>query len=147
MKRAIARDVHKMHAFVRFRRIETGDGEQYVAWFRPKHLIVERATPFFARRFASMRWSILTPDKSAHWNGDALEFGRGIPRSQAPRADELDSLWKTYYSSVFNPARVRPATMQREMPRRYWENLPEAAVIPELIRDAPARVRRMIDRA
>lgn len=147
MKRAIARDVHKMHAFVRFRRIEDSDGEQYVAWFRPRHLIVERATPFFAKRFASMKWSILTPDRSAHWNGETLEFGEGIPRSQAPRADELDSLWKTYYASIFNPARVRPATMQREMPRRYWENLPEASVIPELIRDAPARVRRMIDRA
>ena len=147
MKRAIARDVHKMHAFVRFRRIETAEGEQYVSWFRPTHLIVERATPFFAKRFASMKWSILTPDRSAHWNGETLAFASGVPRSHAPRGDELDSLWRTYYSSVFNPARVRPATMQREMPRKYWENLPEASVIPELIRDAPARVRRMIDQA
>jgi DNA polymerase len=147
MKRAVARDIHKMHAFVRFKRLAGNGDEHYVAWFRPKHFIVERASPFFAKRFASMKWSILTPDASAHWNGEKLEFGPGVPRSHAPRGDELDSLWRTYYSSVFNPARLRPTTMQREMPRSYWENLPEAIVIADLIRDAPARVRRMIDQA
>jgi DNA polymerase len=145
MKRAIGRDVHKMHAFVRFKRVEVDGIEQYVAWFVPKHLIVERAAPFFAKRFASMRWTILTPDRCADWDGEELQFAPGVSRSQAPRADELDTLWRTYYASIFNPARVSPSTMQREMPRRYWENLPEASLIPGLIAEAPGRVRRMIE--
>jgi len=106
---------------------------------------VERAAPFFAERFASMRWSILTPLGCAHWDGASLAFSPAVPRSAAPRADELESLWRTYYASTFNPARLRTGAMRAEMPVRYWGNLPEAAQIGELVRDAPARVRRMVD--
>jgi DNA polymerase len=33
--------------------------------------------------------------------------------------------------------------MKREMPVRYWKRLPEAEIIDEVLRDAPARVRQM----
>jgi len=57
MEKAVRREVHKMHAFVRFRTVAADDGEtHYVAWFEPEHHVVERAAPFFAARFASMRW-------------------------------------------------------------------------------------------
>ncbi len=55
MEKAVRRDVHKMHAFVRFRRVEDETGEHFVAWHRPDHLIVHLAAPFFARRFSVMR--------------------------------------------------------------------------------------------
>lgn len=67
MAKAVGRDMHKMTAFVRFRRVESEDGERFVAWYAPDHYIVEATSPWFARRFGSMRWSILTPDRSAHW--------------------------------------------------------------------------------
>ena len=35
-------------------------------------------------------------------------------------------------SSIFNPARLKLAMMQKEMPQRYWTNLPEAALIDPL---------------
>jgi len=146
MEKAVRREIHKMHAFVRFRAV-LADGEAepcYVAWFEPEHPVVERATPFFARRFAAMRWSILTPERCAHWDGEVLAFSPGLPRSAAPDADELEELWRTYYAHTFNPARLRPSAMRAEMPKRYWRNLPEAALIPELVHGAPGRVRRMI---
>ena len=145
MEKAVGRDVHKLHAFVRFRALEHEGETHYVAWFEPEHLIVERATPFFERRFPSMRWSVLTPDRCAHWDGHLLRFTPGVSRSAAPDADELESLWRTYYASTFNPARLRPGAMRSEMPRKYWKNLPEAELIPGLVHDAPARVRRMIE--
>ena len=37
MEKAVRRDSHKMHAFVRFRKIGDGDEERYVAWFEPDH--------------------------------------------------------------------------------------------------------------
>jgi probable DNA metabolism protein len=146
MAKAVGREVHKMHAFVRFREV-AGDECQphYVAWFEPAHPVVERGAPFFARRFPSMRWSILTPHRCAHWDGEALRFTAGVPRSAAPTGDALEALWRTYYASIFNPARLRPGAMRAEMPKRYWRNLPEAALIPDLAADAPARVRRMIE--
>jgi DNA polymerase len=149
MEKAVRREIHKMHAFVRFRAVHAeGEAEPgYVAWFEPEHPVVERATPFFARRFATMRWSILTPERCAHWDGESLAFSPGLPRSAAPNADELEELWRTYYAHTFNPARLRPSAMRAEMPKRYWRNLPEAALIPELVHGAPARVRRMIEAA
>lgn len=147
MEKAVRREVHKMHAFVRFRAVQAEHGEHYVAWFEPAHPVVERAAPFFAERFPSMRWSILTPLGCAHWDGEALSLTPGLPRSSAPDEDALESLWRTYYASTFNPARVRTAAMLAEMPVRYWRNLPEAAQISALVREAPRRVRRMVEQA
>ena len=62
MAKAVRRDEHKMHAFVRFREIGREPNSHFVAWFEPEHHIVELAAPFFARRFADMAWSILTPE-------------------------------------------------------------------------------------
>ena len=36
--------------------------------------------------------------------------------------------------------------MRGHMAVKYWKNLPEAAVIPRLIREAPSRVKQMIER-
>ena len=62
MVKSVRRDEHKMHAFVRFREMADPFGARFVAWFEPAHRIVALAAPFFARRFAGMRWSILTPE-------------------------------------------------------------------------------------
>jgi uracil-DNA glycosylase len=143
MQKAVKRDIHKMHAFVRFRRLEGVEPEEYVAWHRPDHLIVERVGPWFAARFGAMRWAILTPDASVSWNLKELRYGPGVPRSQAPQGDELEALWKTYYGNIFNPARVKVKAMKAEMPVRHWATLPETELIPRLLADAAAREQTM----
>ena len=143
-EKSIRRDLHKMRAFVRFREIEHAGAKWFVAWFEPAHHIVEQNAPFFADRFASMRWSILTPDRCAHWDGNALTFTAGVPRSEAPAGDQMEDLWRTYYANIFNPARVKVHAMQSEMPKKYWKNLPEAALIPGLLHEAPQRVETMM---
>jgi DNA polymerase len=144
MAKAIRRDIHKMRAFVRFREVKHGEASWYVAWFEPEHHIVEANAPFFVDRFAGMHWSILTPDRCAHWDGKQLNFTNGVPRSEAPTEDKTEELWKRYYSHIFNPARVKVHAMQTEMPKKYWKNLPEAAVIPSLLNEAPKRVEAMM---
>ncbi|HZH04938.1 MAG TPA: UdgX family uracil-DNA binding protein, partial [Myxococcaceae bacterium] len=143
---AVRRDVHKMHAFVRFRSVVNPEqgGEHFVAWYRPDHRVLRQAAPFFTRRFAPMHWSILTPEDSAHWNTRELQFGPGAPRSQAPDGDALEALWKTYYGHIFNPARLNVRMMRSEMPQRFWSTLPEAELIPTLVRQAPVRTRGMV---
>lgn len=143
MEKAIRHDVHKMRAFVRFRETQTEHGSWYIAWFEPQHHIVEQNAPFFRDRFAALRWSILTPDRCAHWDGAELRFTPGVDRSQAPTEDAMEKLWRTYYGSIFNPARVKIDAMTSEMPRHYWKNLPEAEDIPQLLAEAPARVEAM----
>ncbi len=144
MKKAVDRDIHKMHAYVRFRESHEPEGTIYVAWFEPSHHIVAAAAPFFVRRFASMRWSILTPDASAYWDGAELHLGPGDSRASAPDGDALETLWRSYYKSIFNPARLKVGTMQSHMPRKYWRNLPEAELISELVAKSPARTFDMI---
>ncbi|WP_164101849.1 UdgX family uracil-DNA binding protein [Candidatus Laterigemmans baculatus] len=147
MRKEVTRDVHKMKAFVRFRKVTDGDGEEsYVAWHRPDHQIVRLAAPFFSRRFPAMHWSILTPDESVRWDQRELHYGPGVPVSEAPNADALEEVWKTYYASIFNPARLKVRAMKREMPVRHWATLPEAGLIEELLREAPKRVGEMIER-
>jgi hypothetical protein len=46
---------------------------------------------------------------------------------------------------VFNPARLKLAAMEHEMPRRYWRNLPEAVLIAALAAAATARMRQMVN--
>lgn len=145
MAKSVRRDMHKMTAFVRFRETAAADGEPvFVAWFEPQHHIVRATAPFFARRFAGMRWSILTPGRSAHWDGARLTFSAGARREATPKGDPLESVWRTYYASIFNPARLNPKAMQAHMPKKYWRNLPEAELIGTLVAEAPARSAAMV---
>jgi uracil-DNA glycosylase len=143
LAKAVRRDIHKMNAFVRFREI---DG-RFVAFFEPEHHIVRRAASFFVNRFTNMRWSILTPELSIHWDGERLSEGRGATRADAPSGDPLEDTWRTYYSSIFNPARLKVAAMLKEMPKKYWRNMPETSLVQPLIAGARNRELEMIDRA
>lgn len=147
LDKAVRRDLHKMHAFLRFREVRDPDGaERYVAWFEPDHFIVEATAPFFVERFESLVWTILTPVGSLQWDRRSLTVGPAALRPEGlDRDDRFAEGWQRYYESTFNPARVNPAAMRAEMPRKYWANLPEAAAIPGMIRSAPARVQAMIE--
>lgn len=142
LAKEVRRDIHKMRAFVRFREL---DGA-FVAWFEPDHHIVRANAGFFMRRFATMHWTILTPELSIHWDGDTLTEAPGATRGDAPAGDPVEGLWKGYYASIFNPARLKVGMMVKEMPRKYWANMPETALIPELIAGAHARETRMVER-
>lgn len=142
--KAIRRDIHKMRAFVRFKETLLESGENwFVAWFEPQHHIVEMNAKFFVDRFTNMLWSIFTSYQSVHWNKKELTFTPGIDQPKGLN-DEVESLWKTYYANIFNPARVKIKAMQKEMPRYYWKNLPEATLIPQLLQKAPERVEVMM---
>ena len=144
----VRRDIHKMRAFLRFREVADDDGtSRYVAWFEPEHHIVRANAAFFVNRFASMRWSILTPEVAIHWDGTMLSEGPGAKKTDAPEGDPTEEVWKTYYASTFNPARVKIGAMLKEMPRKYWKNMPETDLVPGMIATAQARESGMIERA
>lgn len=146
MEKAVHRDIHKMRAFVRFRKIGEGEDERFVAWFEPEHFIVKRNADFFVRRFTGMRWTILTPHSSADWDGKRLAIGPGAGKRGAPAEDDAEALWRTYFENIFNPARLKVKAMQKEMPKKYWRNLPEALLIPDLITGADKAASVMIAR-
>lgn len=146
--KAVRRDIHKMHAFVRFRKVATDEEtgrEKFAAWYEPSTRCVRMASPFFRKRFAGMDWSILTPDECVHWDGQNMTFSPGIPKPAKGGEEVLDDLWRTYYRSIFNPARLKVKAMQSEMPVKFWKNLPEAPLIPGLIAGSQERTRQMLE--
>jgi uracil-DNA glycosylase len=143
MASAVRRDIHKMHAFVRFRELpKEGARRRFCAWFEPDHPVAEAAGPFFARRFGDMDWAIATPLVTLVFAGGALSC-QPTTAPPPPAEDATEDLWRTYFGAIFNPARLNTRAMQAEMPAKYWKNLPEARLIPDLVRAAPAAVARM----
>ncbi|MGM9485182.1 TIGR03915 family putative DNA repair protein [Roseateles sp. NT4] len=146
MVRQVEREIHKMHAFVRFREVadeEAAGGRRHVAWFEPAHHVLRAVAPFFVQRFAQHPWAILTPRGCLHWDGQRLTGAGPARREDAPPEDAGEALWLTYYRSIFNPARLMVAAMKKEMPVRYWALMPETQLIGELVRDAPRREGQM----
>ncbi|MEP6790368.1 MAG: UdgX family uracil-DNA binding protein, partial [Ramlibacter sp.] len=119
LAQAVKRDLHKMKAFLRFRELQDAahpGSPLHVAWFEPAHHIVEAAAPWFARRFAQVRWAILTPGRSVRWDGHQLHFGPGADHCDAPATEAGEQLWLTCYHAVFNPAMSKPVPAEIRVP-------------------------------
>lgn len=144
LARAVWRDEHKMHAFVRFREVEGPDGPRFVSWYEPQYNVLRMGVDHFVKRFAGMLWSIVTPRASAHWDGTQLSFGPGGAEADAPPEDAREEDWRVYYENMFNPARLKVAAMLREMPKYYWRNMPETQSIQSLVRLAGVRAETMV---
>ena len=143
LQKAVRRDIHKMHAFVRFREMASeGARRRFGAWFEPDNRILEAATPFFAKRFADMDWMIATPLGVARFEAGRLGFHPPVPRPDLAE-DASEALWATYFANIFNPARIHIQAMRSEMPLKYWKNMPETRLIPEMLAGAQARVDKM----
>jgi probable DNA metabolism protein len=130
---AVRRDMHKMKAFTRFHTVQDDTfrndpegGPLHVGWFEPEHHIVEAVAPVFARRFAQMRWAVLTPEASVQWDGAQLQFGPGASKEDAPAPDADGQAWLAYYRHIFKPARLTVPMLQKPMPRKYRRKLPGA---------------------
>lgn len=145
MAHAVRREMHKMKAFVRFRQVELASGAmRHVAWFEPAHHVVEAVAPFFVRRFTQMDWAVLTPRCCVSWHDGQLEVAAGASRESAPPADAGEALWLAYYASIFNPARLKVDMMRKEMPVRFWKNLPESVLIAPLVAASAQRTGTMV---
>lgn len=140
----VTREAHHLHAFVRFIELpvvaDTPPGPEYVAWHDPAHDILARASEHFIGRMGQKRWLIATPQDGVYYDGTQLLHQQPCPPQWQQLAqgaeDPQGQLWLTYYSHIFNPARLNPKVMQGHLPTRFWKNLPEGALIPGLISEA-----------
>ncbi|MES2818854.1 MAG: TIGR03915 family putative DNA repair protein [Pseudomonadota bacterium] len=145
--KAVRREAHHMHAFLRFRARDPAVGPPaFVAWHVPAHDILESAVGHFAERMGNASWLIATPDGAALWDGRELRVLSPCPPALADLArsqeDPGEALWLAYYSSTFNPARLNRRVLQTHMPVRFWKDLPEGPLIPHLMSQARAGAQR-----
>ena len=144
MVKAVRREVHDMHAYIRFRErpVEAG-APQFVAWFEPSHDILPQVAEHFVARMGKVSWMIATPDASVLWDGATLHNTGPLMSSAADLDDAGEALWLTYYRSIFNPARLNTQVMNSHIPSRFWKNLPEGALVPSLVSQAGLGARKI----
>ncbi|MBB5371450.1 DNA polymerase [Janthinobacterium sp. K2Li3] len=145
MVKAVHREEHDMHAYVRFRErkeADTDDAPRFVAWFEPTHDVLPQVARHFARRMGAISWMIATPTATMLWDGATLHAGPALLKGAADIDDHGEALWLTYYRSIFNPARVNAGLLRSHIPSRFWKNLPEGAIVPAMITGATNGERR-----
>lgn len=143
MVKAVHREEHDMHAYLRFRERKEADGApRFVAWFEPTHHVLPQVAVHFARRMGNVTWMIATPQAAVLWDGEALHEAPSLLRSAADIEDAGEALWLTYYRSIFNPARLNADLLRSHIPSRFWKNLPEGAIVPAMISAAANGERR-----
>ena len=80
------------------------------------------------------------------WDGQRLQHERHCPAQWQAWArqpeDDGQALWRAYYGSTFNPARLNRTVMQQHLPVRFWKHLPEGPLIPQLMSEARAGAQR-----
>ncbi|TXF91840.1 DNA metabolism protein [Neolewinella aurantiaca] len=133
----MGREVHRMHAFVRFQ--ETPDG-MFVALINPDFNCLPLLGEHFAARYPAMEWLIYDTKRhyGLHWNSDLKKAdfitldtsNDGNLRqlsSEMLTSTESDyqDLWNVYFKAVDIPERRNMKLHLQHVPKRYWKYLTE----------------------
>lgn len=137
IEKMIHREVHRMHAFVRFQK--SRDGLFYAA-IDPDFNVLPLIGEHFEKRYADQSWLIFDTRRhyGLHYDQENMEFVssddplcrastnvlQGEP-FQDEKEREYQSLWKNYFDAVNIRERNNPKLHLRHMPRRYWKYLTE----------------------
>jgi uracil-DNA glycosylase family protein len=145
MARAVRNEIEATKESLRFRTVATPAGEWDIAWCAPEHHVLESVAAIFARSRGGRRWSIVTPERSAHWNRGDLRLAAGAARVAVATDEAFERYWRAQYASLFaaaDPRGVDAGTRSRE-----WSGLPEATLIKPLFRTTPERAQQALDAA
>lgn len=129
LDRVVCREVHRMHAFVRFEEV---DG-LLLAVVAPAADVLALVAPHFAGRLPTLRWAILDARRrrGLHHDGGRLWLVEGVPgevldaAERAARSSEALRAWRAYLRAVTIPERANPRLQRRHLPLRYHRYLPE----------------------
>jgi uracil-DNA glycosylase len=145
MQQEIENDIHRFYAFLRFKKHMDNEGEIFIAFFKPDHSILHAVLQFFVKRFGSMRWVIFTPEGSAYWDTRTLKIQDTKIDMPQVNDQEMETMWSSYYSSIFNPTRSNEKLLKQHVPNRFRSNMPEMEQVSELLQNAPKRTDRMLE--
>ncbi|MFK8162962.1 MAG: TIGR03915 family putative DNA repair protein [Lewinella sp.] len=133
----MGREVHRMHAFVRFQ--ETPDG-MFVALINPDFNCLPLLGDHFAARYPAMEWLIYDTKRhyGLHWNTtnkkasfitlDTNHDGHLRQLSTEMLANtetDYQDLWNIYFKAVDIPERRNMKLHLQHVPKRYWRYLTE----------------------
>ena len=133
IKKMINREVHRMHAFVRFQ--ETKDNI-WACEINPDFNVLPLIGKHFKDRYPALEWIIMDVKRQygIHYAGKDINYvtfdGEQSDRritSEAITAEEkrYQALWKQYFKSVNIEERNNEKLHLRHVPKRYWKYLIE----------------------
>jgi probable DNA metabolism protein len=137
IEKMINREVHRMHAFVRFQK--TRDNLFYAA-IEPDFNVLPLIGEHFERRYADQAWLIFDTKRhyGLYYDQRTMSFvsmddpilTMAVEKFennafQDERENEYQRLWKNYFQAVNIRERNNPKLHLRHMPKRYWKYLVE----------------------
>jgi len=133
----MGREVHRMHAFVRFQ--ETPDG-LFVALINPDFNCLPLIGDHFAARYPAMEWLIYDTKRhyGLHWDKAAKKASfitldtnhdghlRHLSEEMLANTEtDYQDLWNVYFKAVDIPERRNMKLHLQHVPKRYWRYLTE----------------------
>ena len=133
--KSVAREKHRMEAFVRFKLTKDG---VYFATIEPDFDVLPLISKHFERRYADQKWVIydLRRNYGIYYDLDKVDvitisLPDGFDATKTSKeffaSEELDfqTLWQDYFESANIPARKNMKLHIRHVPKRYWKYLSE----------------------
>ncbi len=132
--RQMGREIHRMHAFVRFQ--ELADG-LYFAPIEPDFDVLPLAYQHFRDRYAAMQWCIYDIKRNYGMLYDGEKVERVVLDNETFSSIQLPTellsekelayqqLWKDYFKSTNIVERKNLKLHLRHVPTRYWKYLTE----------------------
>lgn len=135
LNRQIGREVHRMHAFVRFNK---GTDGVFYAVIDPDFNVLPLIGDHFQRRYAAMKWVIYDSKRryGIFYNLEKIDYVvfdanshlqlQNMPPDRVNEEEaKYQTLWKEYFKSVNIPERKNLKLHLQHVPRRYWKYLTE----------------------
>ena len=133
VKKMISREVHRMHAFVRFQ--ETKD-QMWACEINPDFNVLPLIGKHFKDRYPALEWIIIDTRRqyAIHYNQSQINYATFEGESTKHRITashvtdqehDYQAMWKQYFKSVNIEERNNEALHIRHVPKRYWQYLIE----------------------
>jgi len=131
LSQKVRREAHRMKGLVRFAKMEN---DLFLAVINPRYDVLPLVRRHFEKRYADQIWVIFDAVRKYGLFFDTqatLEVrpDSGVLSLETRVADADDEacrqLWKTYFTAVNITERNNPKLHLRQLPRRYWQYLPE----------------------
>lgn len=125
--KSVGREVHRMKEFVRFEKV----GDLYFAKIVPEYDVLALVVPHFKNRFSDQQWVLYDPQRAYGFAYNLKEVFPFTPADKqfgklsASLPDGYEMLWKTYFQHINIAERKNSKYQLRNMPKRYWQYLPE----------------------
>lgn len=138
----VNKEKHHIQQFVRFNAIKnpTSDEKIYFAVIDPIYNALPLTTRFFKDRYADQKWAIYDEKRQYGYFydleklekislNDDLIINNKINQDYLTDDEKLfQTMWYRYCNALTIKERINPKLQRQNMPRRFWQHLPEMHV-------------------